>query len=869
MRQVYFTRFILLVCLTIASIWAKAQTPSYVVSGTVVDAKSGQAIPFASVALVGRNVGVTTDENGLFTLKTTRLTDSLYVSSIGFGVKRFGINKTKLQQSVLLRLPAAGKVLQEVIVRAGENPAWGILRNVRKNLDKNDRSRIRAYEYDSYSKTSLSLTHISDKLRSNPLIKKVLSELSQKDSVTDDLGRRILPLMMTESISRFFYRESPERKHEDIVKTRMKGIEIVEPEVLAQFVGGNSLSYNFYQNYIRVLGKDFASPVGADWKGWYSMYLADTTKIGNFVCYEIQFDPKNKQDLLFTGKMFIDTTTFALTMIEAKVGAEANLNYVRRLEIEQELEPARDSLGNNIGWMPVALRTTAELYGVGKNSIGALAQQVTHNSNFLLNKPKPLAYYDRTVAVSDTAQTNTTPLEELAGDEEEEARKDNAYWEQKRRELGGADSLSVNDRKVQSQIDTIRNVPTIRTVELLTRIATTGWYRKGRVDWGPYPYALAFNDIEGLRMRLGFRTNGNFSKSVVLRAYGAYGTYDGKFKWGVESDFILSRQKWTIMGVKAGYDLERLGFTPELINGNKVFYAFSRFGRYRGGYYTSAQEAFIRHEPLKGIMLTAAIGDRTFTPTFDYEYLIDPDRGDQSPRARTYNDAYWSAEIRLARKETYIMDGNERIPIATKRTPVLWLKYTRGGHMFGGTFAYERYSFRAFQTLKFGKLGRSSYVLQAGYTPTRLPAVLQFTHLGNPTAFYAPNTFNRLDFFEFVSDRFLTVHWAHGFDGLLFNRIPLIKKLNWRLWTNADVLWGARGDQSRRFENMPRPTPQPGTDGQYINFGHLDPDVPYVEVGYGISNIFKILRLQAIHRLNYLKPGTDRFVLKFGIEVSF
>lgn len=95
------------------------------------------------------------------------------------------------------------------------------------------------------------------------------------------------------------------------------------------------------------------------------MFLADTVKIGDFVCYEIQFDPKNKQDLLFTGKMWIDTTTYALTMVEAKVGAEANLNYVRRLEIEQELEPALDSAGNKIGWMPVAMRTTAELYGIG------------------------------------------------------------------------------------------------------------------------------------------------------------------------------------------------------------------------------------------------------------------------------------------------------------------------------------------------------------------------------------------------------------------------------------------------------------------------------------------------------------------------
>ncbi|MEZ0483610.1 DUF5686 and carboxypeptidase-like regulatory domain-containing protein [Fibrella aquatica] len=869
MSKLYYITFWLfirlLICFCSTSISALAQQTTYVVSGTVIDARSGEGIPFASVALVGRNTGVTSDENGLFTLRTSRLTDSLYVSSMGFGVKRFGIDKNKLIQQVVLRVPPAGKVLQEVIVRAGENPAWGILRNVRKNLEKNDRSRIRAYEYDSYAKTSISLTHISDKLRSNPLIKKVLQVMATKDSVVDDLGRKIMPLMMTESVSKYYYRESPERRHEEILKTRLKGMDIVEPEIISQFVGGNALSYNFYQNYIRVLGKDFASPVGADWKGWYAMYLADTTRIGDFVCYEIQFDPKNKQDLLFTGKMWIDTTTFALTMIEAKVGAEANLNYVRRMELEQELEPALDSAGAMIGWMPVAMRTTVELYGVGKNSIGALAQQVTRNGGFILNKPKPLSFYDRPVSVADTAKTNAIPLEELEGESKEDAIAEELYWAAIRKNLGAADSLSVADRKVQGMIDTLRAVPLVRTTEVLTRIATTGWYRHGPIDWGPYPYAIAVNNIEGLRLRAGFRTNGTFSKTMVIRAYAAYGTADARFKGGFEYDYILSRRKWTIIGARIAYDLERLGFTPELINGNKVFYAFSRFGQYRGGYYSSNGELFVRTEPLKGVMLTAAIGDRTFMPTFPFHYRTQPDLDHNSPTRPDFNDSYWSVEARLSRKETYIMDGNERIPVSTKRTPVIWLKYTHGHHAFGGSFTYNRYSFRAFQTLKLGKIGRSSYVVQAGFTPSRLPAPLLFTHTGNPTIFFAPNTFNRMQFYEFVSDRFVAVHWQHNFEGILFNRLPLIKKLNWRLWANADVLWGSRQAPNRRVD-APEDV-KPGL--RPTVFGSLDPNIPYIEAGYGISNIFKLLRIQVVHRLNYLGPRTDRFAIKGGIEFSF
>jgi hypothetical protein len=268
--------------------------------------------------------------------------------------------------------------------------------------------------------------------------------------------------------------------------------------------------------------------------------------------------------------------------------------------------------------------------------------------------------------------------------------------------------------------------------------------------------------------------------------------------------------------------------------------------------------------------LRATVGSRTFEPLFPYEYRLNPELGDQSPVRSNINDAYWSIEARLARKEKYIMDGNERITLGTKRAPVLTIRYTRGMTGLGSDFNYNRLTVRAQQTLRLGPLGRMTYLLSAGYTPSALPAPLLFPHIGNPTPLLTTNTFNRMQFYEFVSDRFVAIHMQHKFEGFLFNRLPGIRKLNWRLVANADMLWGTMSEKNQNLESS-KPMPN---GMRPIRFGHLDPSIPYVELGYGIDNIFKIFRVQAVHRLTYLEPGpnnipTNRFVIKAAASISF
>ncbi|WP_338871878.1 DUF5686 family protein [Spirosoma sp. SC4-14] len=842
--------------LLLSSYQVGAQT-MYTVTGLVTDARTGDPVPFASVALVGRKVGALADERGRYVINAKILSDSIVVSSLGYLTQRQFIDRERTSQAVDVKLVPGGKSLQEVTVRAGENPAFRVLRQVRKNRDMNDRKRLSAYESDNYVKTQIALSHVSDRMRRNPLIKRINEAMSKHDSIIDRDGHRLLPILVSESVSRYYYRESPQRKREDVRKTRIKGVSVDDAGLSSQLLGGTNLvSQNFYDNYIPILGKDFASPIGDNWKNWYEFFLADTTQIGDHICYEIQFDPKRKEDLVFIGKAWIDTTSFALCQIEARIGDDANLNYVRGLTIEQELEPTIDTTSGSMGtagWIPVTLRLMADLTGVGKQSLGLRAEVVLRSSNVIVNRPHPLMFYEQPIEPSDTV---ATPNE--------------AYWHMVQGTLAGSDSLNKDDLKARQIIDKLRSVPAVKTAEGIGQVLVTGFYKLGGIDIGPYPYLFAINTVEGLRTRIGFKTNDQFSRNWIFKGYLAYGTYDRRFKYGAELNYLFSRQHWTVAGVRIANDLERLGLTPELIGGNRIFYALSRFGRYRGAYRSMQKELFFRSEPVRGIMLTASLGSRTFDPIFPFHYRINPDMGDLSPLRSDIYDTYWSIEARLARKEKYIMDGNDRITLGTKRAPVLTIRYTRGLKSLGGDYNYDRLTLRAQQSLRIGPLGRMTYLLSAGFIPSVLPAPLLFPHIGNPTPLLTYNTFNRMQFYEFVSDRFVAIHVQHRFEGLLFNRLPGIRKLNWRLVVNVDALWGSMSKENQDVETF---KPLPG-GMRPIHFGALNGATPYVEVGYGIENIFKLIRIQAIHRLTYLDGGHNGipispFALKASATISF
>jgi hypothetical protein len=816
----------------------------YVIKGRITDASNGDPIPFASVGLLGINVGTTTDFQGQYTLKTKILSDSAFVSYVGYKRKVKKLDKQLAVQDIDFQVEPSRSALKEVIVYSGENPVFKILRKLLANRQQNDRSRLNAYEYSSYTKMELDVDNISERFRQRKVMKDIEAAIQKFEKIAGDDGKMIIPTYISESLSQFYYRESPQRKKEIIQKTNIKGVGVKDGSFVSQLVGGNLVAnYNFYQNYVSFFGKDFASPIGEGFKANYKYYLGDTVNVDGRICYQIDYEPKNPMDLVFSGQAWIDTTSFALVQIDATVDKAANLNFIDKIKISQELERTESG-----AWLPSKTRFLIDLEELTKGSAGMLLKMYISNKDFKVNQPKPVEFYD------------------LASEVAEDAKEPNPdFWKYARHE-----PLSRQDIQAFSLIDSVQNLPVVKTYIEIAEIVFSGFKRFNDIELGPYITSFAINRQEGARFRLGFRTNANFDKNWILRGNVGFGTKDLVPKYAAEIDYLFSKKRWTMAGIRHSYDIERVGLTPELIGDNKLFYAFTRWGAFSGAFFRRQSEAFFTTEATKGISLTSSLTMRSFDPLFWFQYRLQPELGKNSPVRNYYQETFLTIEARFAKNETYMMNGNEKITLATRRIPVITLKYQRGFKgILGGDFNYERFTLKAYQTLRLGKIGRSDYTLQAGYTPSNLPAPLLFPHLGNETFFFVRSAFSTMNYFEFVSDQFVSLQYNHNFEGLLFNRIPLIKKLKWRFIASSNLVMGSqRAANKDIMKDVNNPLKSRFLDR--YSFDSLEPGKPYVEAGYGIDNIFKILRIQAFHRLTYLDHGNPmNFRLMASINVSF
>ena len=162
-----------------------------------------------------------------------------------------------------------------------------------------------------------------------------------------------------------------------------------------------------------------------------------------------------------------------------------------------------------------------------------------------------------------------------------------------------------------------------------------------------------------------------------------------------------------------------------------------------------------------------------------------------------------------------------------------------------------------------GLFGVSRYEVDAGKVFGEVPYPILKIHLGNETLFYTTAAFNTMNFNEFASDQYVSLRYRHSFEGFLLNRIPLMKKLKWRAVANGNLLFG-----SVRNENVLNVPSLDPAGNPLESFGRLDPTKPYLELGYGIENIFKFFRVDFFHRMTYLDaPEARPFVVKVSAQI--
>jgi hypothetical protein len=713
------------------------------------------------------------------------------------------------------------------------------MRLVIDNKDKNDKKSLTAYEYESYNRAEFDVNNLSERFKKRRFIKKIKSVMDTIERIRGEDGKPIMPVFISENLSVIYKRFGPYKSKEKIVKSRVSGIGIEPSSILNQMLGSSFQEYDFYRNWILIFGKYFASPIAEGWKFYYDYELQDSLQVGDDYCYKIAFFPKRPQDLAFQGTMWITKEDYAIKQINCRSGEKANINFIEKFSIQQEL--SRMPGGT---WIASKNRLLVDVDEPTKNTAGMLAKFYTSNRNFLLNKPKPLEFYD--VFVERAPDANKA---------------NDAYWNTVRH-----DSLTTTEKNIFKMIDTVRNLPVVRSYVEVANIAVNGYKRFGPVDLGPYIYTYTNNNVEGNRFRVGFRTNTSFSRKFTYRGYMAYGTNDQRFKYESHGEYLFSRKHWTVLGTRYREEMELLSIYDNSITTNNLFNAFARLGSITRGkpFYIKQSQTYFSSEFRRGYTIGASYDVRSFqyNPTyFDFAYY--PSQGELASKSANFNTSDFNVELKVAPDENYIENQNSRISLGSYRWPIFTFKYTRGVKgLTGGDFTYNKYQFMAVQYLNLAVLGRARYAIDIGYIPNTLPYSLLRPHLGNQTVFFYQNAFNSMNFFEFVSDRWMQLSYQQHLEGFLFNSIPKVRSWNLRLVASGNMLFGGMSRANRDFATY---SLQNGGRSA-LPFSTLDPRRPYAEVGYGVENIFRFVRIDFVHRLTYLsQPG----IRPLKVQVSF
>jgi hypothetical protein len=606
-------------------------------------------------------------------------------------------------------------------------------------------------------------------------------------------------------------------------------------------LGSTLLQFNFNDNWMRILGKDFISPIASGCHAYYAYTLVDSIEIDGTKCYEIKLHLRRESDLGFLGRMWIADSTFAIKRIVAELSSNANLNFVKRLKIQQEQQPVATGQ-----WMPVKTRAIIEIERLTENTSGFVAKMYRANSNIVTDKPRPLSFFDVT-------------LEKL----DEQLTRDSNYWLSVRPE-----EFSSIEKQMFNMIDSVKRIPAVKTYTQVIQVITEGFYRANKVDIGPYIYLANYNHVEGLRTRIGFRTNQKFSKNWYYRGYVAYGFKDEEFKYGLGIEHVLSHRKWTTLGLHYKNDNDLLGVTDPS-SAPIVYFGSGTAGAFAAINMGSNKSRINRTIDYRAVFLSQLRRDWTirislqnthFKPlgNFSFAYLS----GERNKDIReTFRYSAATIDLRFAHKEVLIPRGIDRFRIKLSNIPVATISYTRGFKgVAEGDFDFDKLQLNLNQHITTGVLGNADFSITTGKVFGNLPYPMLEVMRGNNSFISGDNIFSLMNLYEFVADEYVYGWYVQHFEGLLFNRIPVVKNWHLRNYANVKAAYGHLSNGNKQLY------PLTNNEGKPLLPIYEFKNEPYVEVGYGIENIFRFLTVGMVHRLTYQNNINVR---KWGINVGF
>lgn len=801
-------------------------TLSQTLKGKVIENVVETSIPFANIFWKNSGIGNTADQNGDFIIKIPKENDSLIISSNGFKDLKIAKETAITQKNFVLeaeniQLDHVDIVLKKRIRRKRKtDPAYLLHKKIVKQRNQNDLKRQNAYQCNVYNKIEIDLNNVDSATKKDILFKPISFVFEDIDTST--LPKSFVPIFMAEAYSNYYFKTKPKQERDIILAAQNTGLKIPS---IAQFTGNTYTDFNIYKEYINLFQKSFVSPL-AD-QAWisYNFYLMDSIQKGDTIFYRLEFFPRRKHDLTFKGFMYVDNKTFGVSKIHLEMAEKANVNFLKWLIIDQKYS-LRDSI-----WQMDKEKIFMDINPLNK-SYGFYVKKKTIWTNYVINEAKPDNFYNNAdpIIVADSAYEKGAELLDKYRSE----------------------PLTKQEAQTYKTIDSAMQTGYIKVIKNLTQMIYTGYYPFKYWEYGPYFTSFSWNDIEGKRARIGFQTTQKLFKKTHLEGYYAYGFGDKKSKFkGKITQFYGLKKQWRFVRFEYMDDYKILSASENAFQEDNIMASITR--RIPPKFtHTKRYKATWFHEWFNGINNSITIRKEEFKPIGTLTYV--------TPSGYSINKIKLNSITiggRFAYQEKFLNYGFRRISLNTRK-PRIDYSYTRGFSVKQEGYNFHKAEIKLADRFYFGFTGYSEIIISAGKIWGDLPYPLLLNHQGNDSYYYDKEAFNLMNPFEFVSDQHLSLIVHHNFNGMFFNGIPLIKKLHLRSFVFAKSVYGTLRNSHEKLVLLP------------TGLSALSKKEPYLELGFGIENIFHIIRLDFIWRLTNNKSiDTQQFGITFDIVPTF
>ena len=802
-----------------------------VITGKVIDAKTNQPLSSSSVYALRSGNGVITDEEGNYSLTITDKIDSIAISMIGYKPVIKAVSKEKKQVVNFEVQPSEGSMTEvSVSAKSKYTRAQRLVRLVIRNKSKHNVYENENFQSRVYDKLEFDLKNIPDKIKNSKLLEPIAFVMNYVDTTSK---QKILPVYLSETISDFYYKKNPEKERYDYTAIRSSGF---DNQSILTYIDGLYKRVNIYDNLVKLADINFISPIADNALNLYNYSINDTMLIDGRQCIQVQFSQQQYGTNTFHGFMWIVDTTYAIKSITMHMDKSASINFVNKFEITQNFELTNDK------FLPAKNILFIDINIPAMNKLGVLATKTTLFQNFQLNVHSIDTVFSKKLKDMASASVITN---------------DTGFWSVNRFE-----PLTQSQQFVYTLMDTLPKIPAVVKYTKIVDGLTSGYYTVGNFDIGNIWSFYTSNFVEGNRFTVGGKTNWRFNRNLQFRTYLGASTKDKQFRYLFQSIFVLDRKQWSTLRLRYTNDIASSYDHDDEIDQNSVFGSLVRRVPFTESRLVNNKEANIFFNKFfsNGFGLRIEARSSTLTPFFNVYYRHE----NFTPYIVTkpgVNDSYKTNEasftLRYVLKEKFITQHFRRGSLGSNY-PIINLTYTKGfkvdNDFLKSHFNYNKWNLNIQHDFNVGRLGQLSYTLQGAKTNGILPIVLLEVVKGNDTYYYNPYAFNNMNRFEFVADKYASLRLQQSFGSFPFNYIPAIRKLKWR---SVATFKGVIGDMS---------------EGNKVANGFYDTTIPYhftipnkqpyMEAGVGIENIFRLLRFDAIWRLNYLE---NKNVPRFGI----